>query len=146
MIRVSVWLPTDALCQHLPSYLDFSYLAHGLSLHVCSREVQQPLLLTLDMTSLPLAAPALPNCPSQSCTTAAACWNRTGIGKFNSGDHYIYYYEKESLRRNGVALTANERVLNAVLQCNLKSNQMISVHFQSKPFNITVILVYAHNH
>ena len=67
----------------------------------------------------------------------------TGMGKFNSDDHYIYYCEQESLRRNGVAIIVNKRVQNAVLGCNLKNNRMISVHFQGKPFNITVIQVYA---
>ena len=66
----------------------------------------------------------------------------TGMGEFNSDDHYIYYYGEESLRRNGVSLIVNKRVLNAVLGCNLKNNRMISVHFQGKPFNITVIQVY----
>ena len=65
------------------------------------------------------------------------------IGKFNSDDHYIYYCGQESFRRNGVALIVNKRVWNAVLGCNLKNNRMISVCFQGKPFNITVILVYA---
>ena len=67
----------------------------------------------------------------------------TGMGKFNSDDHYIYYCEQESLRRNGVAIMVNKRVRNAVLGCNLKNNRMISVPFQGKPFNITVIQVYA---
>ena len=67
----------------------------------------------------------------------------TGIGEFNSDDHYIYYYGQESLRRNGVAIKVNKRVQNAVLGCNLKSNRMISVHFQGKPLNIMVIQVYA---
>ena len=67
----------------------------------------------------------------------------TGMGEFNSDDHYIYYYEQESLRRNAVALTVNKRVLNAVLGCSLKNNRMISVHFQGKLFNITIIQVYA---
>ena len=67
----------------------------------------------------------------------------TGMGKFNSDDHYIYYCGQESLRRNGVALTVNKRVQNAVLGCNLKNIQMISVHFQGSPFNIKVIQVYA---
>ena len=66
----------------------------------------------------------------------------TGMGKFNSDDHYIYYYGQESLRRNGVAITVNKGVQNAVLGCNFKNNRMISVHFQGKPFNITVIQVY----
>ena len=65
------------------------------------------------------------------------------MGKFNSDDHYIYYCGQESLRRNGVAIMVNKRVRNAVLGCNLKNNRMISVHFQGKPFNITVIQVYA---
>ena len=67
----------------------------------------------------------------------------TGMGEFNSDDHYIYYCGQESLRRNGVALIVNKRVKNAVLGCNLKNDRMISVHFQGKPFNITVIQVYA---
>ena len=67
----------------------------------------------------------------------------TGMGEFNSDDHYIYYCGQESLRRNGVALTVNKRVRNAVLGCNLKNDRMISVCFQGKPFNITVIQVYA---
>ena len=67
----------------------------------------------------------------------------TGMGEFNSDDHYIYYCGQESLRRNGVAIMINKRVQNAVLGCNLKNDRMISVHFQGKPFNITVIQVYA---
>jgi len=67
----------------------------------------------------------------------------TGMGEFNSDDHYIYYCGQESLRRNGVAIMVNKRVQNAVLGCNLKNDRMISVHFQGKPFNITVIQVYA---
>ena len=69
--------------------------------------------------------------------------NWTGMGEFNSYDHYIYYCGQESLRRNGVAIMVNKRVRNAVLGCNLKNERMISVHFQGKPFNITVIQVYA---
>ena len=68
-------------------------------------------------------------------------WNR--IGEFNSEDHYIYYGGQESLRRNGVALRVNKRVQNAVLGCSLKNDRMISAHIQGKPFNITVIQVYA---
>ena len=64
------------------------------------------------------------------------------MGEFNSEDHYIYYCGQESLRRNGVAITVNKSVRNAVLGCNLKNNRMISVHFQGKPFNITIIQVY----
>ena len=67
----------------------------------------------------------------------------TGMGEFNSDDHYIYYCGQESLRRNGVAIMINKRVRNAVLGCNLKNDRMISVCFQDKPFNITVIQVYA---
>ena len=63
--------------------------------------------------------------------------------EFNSDDHNIYYCGQESLRRNGVALIVNKRVWNAVLGCNLTNDRMISVHFQGKPFNITVIQVYA---
>ena len=66
-----------------------------------------------------------------------------GMGEFNSDDLYIYYRGQESLRRNGVAIIVNKRVQNAVLGCNLKNNRMISVRFQGKPFNITVIEVYA---
>jgi len=66
-----------------------------------------------------------------------------GMGEFNSDDHYIYYCGQESLRRNGVAIIVNKRVRNAVLGCDLKNDRMISVHFQGKPFNITVIHVYA---
>ena len=69
--------------------------------------------------------------------------NWTGMGEFNSDDHYIYHYGQESLRRNGVAIIINKRVRNAVLGCNLKNDRMISVHFRGKPFNITVIQVYA---
>ena len=64
-------------------------------------------------------------------------WSR--MGKFNSDDHYIYYSWQRYLRRNGVAIIVNKRVQNAVLGCNLKNDKMISVHFQGKPFNITVI-------
>ena len=68
----------------------------------------------------------------------------TGMGEFNSDDHCIYYCGQESLRINGVAIIVNERVQNAVLGCNLKNGRMISVCFQGKPFNITVIQIYAH--
>ena len=67
----------------------------------------------------------------------------TGMGEFNSDDHYIYYWRQESLRRNGVAITVNKRVQNAVLGCNLKNDRMISVYLQGKPFNIMVIQIYA---
>ena len=67
----------------------------------------------------------------------------TGMGEFNSDDHYIYYCGLESLRRNGVAIMVSKRVRNAVLVCNLKNDRKISVCFQGKPFNITVIQVYA---
>ena len=66
----------------------------------------------------------------------------TGMGKFNSDDHYFYYCGQESLRRNEVTFIVNKRVQNAVLGCNLKNDRMISVRFQGKPFNITVIQVY----
>ena len=66
-----------------------------------------------------------------------------GMGKFNSDDHYIYYCGQESYRRIGVALIVNKRVQNAVHGCNLKNDRTISVHFQGKPFNITVIQLYA---
>ena len=67
----------------------------------------------------------------------------TGMDEFNSDDHYIYYSGPESLRRNGVAIIVNKRVWNEVFGCNLQNNRMISVCFQGKPFNITVIQVYA---
>ena len=65
------------------------------------------------------------------------------MGEFNSDDYYIYYCEQESLRRTGVAIMVNRRVRNAVLGCDLKNDGMISVRLQGKPFNITVIQVYA---
>ena len=68
-------------------------------------------------------------------------WTR--MGEFNSDDHCIYYCGQESHRRNGVAITVNKRVRNAVLGCNLKNDRMLSVYFQGKPFCITVIQVYA---
>ena len=68
-------------------------------------------------------------------------WTR--MGEFNSDDHYIYYCGQESFRRNRVALIVNKWVWNAVRGCNLKNDRMISAHFQSKPFNMTVIQVYA---
>ena len=67
----------------------------------------------------------------------------TGMGEFNSDDHYIYYYGQESLRRNRVAIMVNKRVQNVVCGCNLKNDRMISVRFQGKPFSITVIQAYA---
>ena len=67
----------------------------------------------------------------------------TGMGEYNSDDHYIYYCGQESIRSNGVAIMVNKRDRNAVLGCNLKNDRMISVRFQGKPFNITVIQVYA---
>ena len=65
------------------------------------------------------------------------------MGEFSSDDHYIYYCGQQSLRRNGVALLVNKKVHNAVVGCSLKNDRMISVHFQGKPFNITVIPIYA---
>ena len=67
----------------------------------------------------------------------------TGMGEFNSDNHYIYYCGQESLKRNGGAIIVNKRILNAILGCNLKNDRMISVCFQDKAFNITVIQVYA---
>ena len=67
----------------------------------------------------------------------------TGMGEFNSDDHYIYYCGQESLRRTGAAIMVNKRVWNAVLGCNLKNDRMIFVRLQGKPFNITVMQVYA---
>ena len=69
----------------------------------------------------------------------------TGMGEFNSDDYYIYYCGQESLRRNGAGLVVNKRVQNEALGCSLINGRMISVRFQGKPFNITVILVYAPN-
>ena len=69
----------------------------------------------------------------------------TGMGEFNSDDHYIYHCGQEYLRRNGVAIKVNKRVQNAVLGCNLRNDKMTSVGFQGKPFNITVIQVYVLN-
>ena len=66
----------------------------------------------------------------------------TGMGEFNSDDHYIYFCGQESLRRNGVAIIVNKRVQKGVLECNLKNDRMISVRFQGKPFNISEIQVY----
>ena len=66
----------------------------------------------------------------------------TGMGEFNSDDHFIYYCGQKFLRRNGVAIMVNKRVQNAVLGCSLKNDRMISVHFQGKPFNIMVIQGY----
>ena len=67
----------------------------------------------------------------------------TGMCEFNSDDHYIYYCEQESLRRNGVVIMVNKRIQNAVLGCNLKNDRLISLLFQGKPFNIMVIQVHA---
>ena len=69
--------------------------------------------------------------------------NWTGMGEFNSDDHYIYYCGQESLRRNGIGIIVNERVQNAVFGCNLKMTDLVSVRFQGKPLNIMVIQVYA---
>ena len=65
------------------------------------------------------------------------------MSEFNSDDHYIYYWGQESLRRNGVAIMVNKKVWNAVLGCSLKNDRMISVRFQGKVVNITVIQVFA---
>ena len=86
------------------------------------------------------ARPSRTNTPKKKMFFSS---QRTGMGEFNSDDHYIYYYGQESLRRNGVAILVNKRVHNAVLGCSLKNNRMISVCFQGKPFSITVIQVYA---
>ena len=67
----------------------------------------------------------------------------TGMGEFNSDDHYVYYCGQESLRRNGIAIMVNQRVQNTILECILKNDRMISVRLQGKPFNITVFQVYA---
>ena len=67
----------------------------------------------------------------------------TGMGEFNSDEHCIYYCGQEYIRRNGAAIMVNKRVQNAIFECNLKNNRMISVRFQGKPFNTTVIQAYA---
>ena len=67
----------------------------------------------------------------------------TGMGEFNSADHYICYCGQESLRRNGLSIMINKKVQNVVLGCNLKNDRVISVHFQGKPFSITIIQAYA---
>ena len=67
----------------------------------------------------------------------------TGMGEFNSDEHYIYYCGQESLRRNGISIIVNERIRNAVLGCNPQNGKMISTHFQGKPLNSMVIQVYA---
>ena len=69
----------------------------------------------------------------------------TGMGEFNSDDHFIYSCGQESLKRNGVPIIVNKRVQNAVLGCDIKNDRMISVHYQDKPFNITVTQVYDRN-
>ena len=88
--------------------------------------------------------------PLLLCRRATALLNQgirelrwTGTGEFNSDDNYILYWGQESLRRNGVAIIGNKRVQNSILGCNLKNDRMISIRFQGKPFNITVIQVYA---
>ena len=161
---VSVCLPSDALSQHLPSYLGFSYLGHGVSLHGCSSKAQL-LLLTLDKGYILRAAPPDLECgvallgPPAPGQLLLLGWNQgklevvkqdmarvninilgisklkwTGMGEFNSDDHYIYYHGQESHRRNRVAIMDNKRVQNAVLGCNMKNDKMISVRFQGKPF------------
>ena len=67
----------------------------------------------------------------------------TGMGKYNSDDHYVYYCRQQSLKRDGVDLIVSKRVRNAVLGCNPKNDRMISIHFLGEPFNITVVQVYA---
>jgi len=69
--------------------------------------------------------------------------NWTGMGELNLDDHCIYYCGQESLKRNGVTIIVNRGIQNAILGCNFKNNRMISVCFQGKPFNITIIQVYA---
>ena len=143
---VSVCLPSDALSQHLPSYLGFSYLGHGVSLHGCSSKAQL-LLLTLDKGYILRATPPDLECgvallgPPAPGQLLLLGWNQgklevvkqemarvninslgiselkwMGMGEFNSDHHYIYYYGQEFPRRNGVAITVNKRVQNAVSQ------------------------------
>ena len=188
---VLVCLPSDALSQHPPSHLGFSYLGCGVSLHdaqakcsLCSLPwmrgiFSQPPLKNEGMEPKKKQYPVVDGtgdrskvqcCKEQYCigTWKVRSMNQgklevakqemtrvnvnilgisdikwTGMGEFNSDDHYIYYYGQESLRRNGVAIIVNKRVRNAVLGCNLKNDRMISVHFQGKPFNITVSQAYA---
>ena len=107
-------LPSDALLQHLPSYLGFSYLGRGVSLHGCSSKAQ-PLLLTLDEGyRLTTTLPDL-QCGIAPDILGISKLKWTGMGEFNSDDHYIYYCGQGSLRRNGVAIMVNKRVQNAVL-------------------------------
>ena len=126
---VSVSLSSDALLQHLPSYLGFSYLGRGVSLHGCSSKAQL-LLLTMDEGYLLTAAP-----PDLEC----------GVAPLGPPAHYVYYCGQESLRRNGVAIMVKKRVQNAVLGCNLRNDRIFSVRFQGKLFNIMVIQAYAPN-
>ena len=113
---VLVCLPSDALSQHLPSYLGFSYLGRGV-LEVVKQEIARVNVDILGISELK--------------------W--TEMGEFNSDDHYIYYYRQESLRRNGVAIIVNKRVRNAVLGCNLKNERMIclfprqTIQYHSNP-------------
>ena len=102
---VSVCLPSDALLQHLPSYLGFSYLGRGVSLHGCPSKAQ-PLLLTLGKLELVKQEMARVNVDILGISELK--W--TGMGEFNSDDHYIYYCGQESLRRTGVAIMVNKRV------------------------------------
>ena len=113
---VLVCLPSDALSQYLPSYLGFSYLGRGVSLHGRSSKVQ-PLLLTLDegyhvrsmnKGKLVVVKQEMARVNVDVLGISELKW--TGMGEFNSDDHYIYYCGKESLRRNGVAIIVNKRV------------------------------------
>ena len=103
---------------------------------------QQPTRLPLPWDSLDKNTSGLPF-PSPVNILGISKLKWTGMGEFNSDDHFIYYSRQESLRRNGVAIIVNKRVQNAVLGCNLKNDRMISICFQGKSFNITVIQVYA---
>ena len=113
---VLVCLPSDALSQYLPSYLGFSYLRRGVSLHGCSSKAQ-PLLLSLDegyhvrsmnQGKLEVVKQEMARVNVDVLGISELKW--TGMGEFNSDDHYIYYCGKESLRRNGVAIIVNKRV------------------------------------
>ena len=109
---------------HLSWVAPHGMALHGTALHSTARLRQEMARLNVDILGI-----------------SELKW--TGMGEFTSDDHYIYYYGQESLRRNGVAIMVNKTVRNAVLGCNLKNNRVISVRFEGKPFNITVIQVYA---
>ena len=106
---------------------------------VKSNIAQEPGMLGMNQGKLEVVKQEMARVNIDILGISALRW--TGMGEFNSDNHYIYYCGQESLRRNGIAIIVNKRVQNAVLGCNLKNDRMISIHFQGKPFNITVIQV-----